>query len=189
MNVRITPTAIPDVLIIEPRIFSDPRGCFLETYHLERYSESGIPGTFVQDNVSFSVRNVLRGFHYQLRRPQAKLVMVLRGKIFDVAVDIRVGSPTFGRWASTVLSTENAHQIFIPEGFAHGFCVLSHTATVLYKCTDFYTPSEERGVRWDDPRLSVPWPVRAPILSPKDAGYPTLDTMPLEDLPVYGRRS
>ena len=182
---RITPTELPGVLIVEPRIFWDNRGHFLETFHGERYCEHGLRENFVQDNLSFSNRGVLRGLHYQIGRPQGKLVMVPDGEIYDVAVDIRVGSPHFGEWAGVRLSSVGCRQIFIPAGFAHGFCVISETASVIYKCTDYYSPADERGIRWDDPGLSIAWPVTDPIMSEKDRLYPTLSEVPAEDLPVY----
>lgn len=181
----VTPTSLPEVLLIEPRIFNDQRGFFFESYHGERYPAQGLPARFVQDNVSHSKCGVLRGLHYQLGNPQGKLIMVMAGEICDVAVDVRRGSPTFGRWVATTLSSRNCLQLYIPEGFAHGFCVLSETATVLYKCTAYYTPAEERTIRWDDPALSIAWPVADPILSEKDARAPTLASMPPGDLPLF----
>lgn len=186
ISMNITKTKLSGVLITEPRIFEDHRGHFLETYHAERYREAGnLSLTFVQDNISNSTRNVLRGLHYQLGRPQAKLVMALSGKIFDVAVDIRRNSPTFGQWLGITLSSENYRQIFIPEGFAHGFCVLSETATVFYKCSDYYAPQEERGIVWNDPGLAIEWPVVDANISKKDARYPTLDAVPRNELPIF----
>jgi dTDP-4-dehydrorhamnose 3,5-epimerase len=146
----VTPTPLPGVLVVEPKIFGDSRGFFLETWHAERYREAGIAASFVQDNVSFSRRGVLRGLHFQRPNDQAKLVAVLEGEVFDVAIDVRVGSPHFGKSTSVVLSGENKRQIFIPEGFAHGFCVLSESADVFYKCSDFYHPGDERAVLWND---------------------------------------
>jgi len=181
----VTSTDIPEVLLIKPRIFSDNRGHFFESYHVGRYLENGIPARFVQDNISRSKHNVVRGLHYQIGRPQGKLVMVVEGRIFDVAVDIRRGSPTFGRWVGVELSSENCLQIYIPEGFAHGFCTLSETAAVFYKCTEYYAPAEERTIRWDDPALSIAWPVSEPILSEKDRGAPTLSSMSPSDLPLF----
>jgi dTDP-4-dehydrorhamnose 3,5-epimerase len=181
----ITPTRIPEVLLIEPRIFRDHRGHFLQSYHLGSYLEHGIPERFVQDNISHSRRHVLRGLHYQLGRPQGKLVTAVSGEIFDVAVDIRRGSPTFGRWVAVTLSAENCRQVYIPEGFAHGLCVLSESATVYYKCTDYYAPAEERSIRWDDPDLAIPWPISVPILSEKDHNCPTLSSMSVDDLPRF----
>jgi dTDP-4-dehydrorhamnose 3,5-epimerase len=183
---RVIGTELPEVVVIEPNVFHDQRGYLFETYQARRYAEHGLPQVFVQDNLSFSRRGVLRGLHYQLGQPQAKLVMVLSGEVYDVAVDIRKGSPTFGRWVGMILSSDNQRQIFVPQGFAHGFRVISETATVLYKCTDYYAPKEERGIRWNDPLLKIEWSVREPILSEKDGNYPTLETINAEDLPRYG---
>ena len=174
------------VLMVEPAVFEDPRGYFLETYHAGKYAEGGITGPFVQDNFSRSVRGTLRGLHYQLQHAQGKLVMALEGRIFDVAVDIRKGSPTFGQWIGAELSGENKHQLYIPPGFAHGFCVLSETAGVLYKCTDVYSPQDERGIIWNDPTLGIQWPVDDPLLSRKDGAYKRLMDM-MNELPAYGR--
>jgi dTDP-4-dehydrorhamnose 3,5-epimerase len=185
---KITRTQLADVLLIEPRIFEDNRGLFHEAYHFQRYAEHGVPASFVQDNISCSTRGVLRGLHYQLGRPQGKLIIAIQGKIFDVAIDIRRGSPTFGKWVGMTLAAENYFQVYIPEGFAHGFCVLSETATVLYKCTDYYAPAEERGIRWDDPTLAINWPVAEPILSQKDGAYPTLDSLAADQLPTFKAR-
>ena len=179
---------IPDLIVLEPRVFADNRGHFLETFQAERYLEHGIPERFVQDNLSFSEGGVLRGLHYQLGRPQGKLVYVVQGEVYDVAVDIRYGSPTFGRCMGIVLSSENYRQIYIPEGFAHGFCVLSESAVVLYKCTDYYVPKEERGVCWDDPSLNIAWPVPNPLLSEKDRTYPFLKDIAVAQLPRFGNR-
>ena len=154
-----------EVVIIEPKIIRDHRGFFLEIYRENTYRESGIPDRFVQDNYSYSTKHVLRGLHYQLGKPQGKLVWAAQGEIFDVAVDIRKGSPTFGKWEGQWLSDENQRQLYIPPGFAHGFCVTSEYAVVIYKCTRYYAPKEERGVRWDDPRLAIGWPLREPIMS------------------------
>jgi len=172
---RFVPAAVPDVVLVEPDVFRDARGFFLETFHEEKYRKGGIAGPFVQDNHSRSARGTLRGLHAQLRRPQGKLVRAIRGEVFDVAVDIRKSSPTFGKWVATVLSGENFRQVFVPPGFAHGFCVLSEMAEVEYKCTDFYVPEDEIGIRWDDPGLGIPWPIREPLLSPKDAALPLLE--------------
>lgn len=171
---KFLPTALPEVIVVEPDVFKDERGFFLETWHQERYREGGLPETFVQDNHSFSVRNVLRGLHAQLRHPQGKLVGVVVGEIFDVAVDIRPGSPTFGKWVGEILSGENFRQLWIPPGFAHGFCVLSETAHVLYKCTELYRREDEVGVLWSDPDIGIEWPVREPLLSEKDRIASTL---------------
>jgi len=175
--VRVSPTALPGVLLVEPRVFRDPRGFFLETYHRDKYAEHGIPAGFVQDNHSHSERSTLRGLHAQVTRPQGKLVRAVRGEMFDVAVDIRVGSPSFGRWAGALLSGSNFHQLYIPPGFAHGFCVLSDEVDVEYKCTDFYEPGDEISVAWNDPELGIEWPIREPILSEKDRLAPRLSQL------------
>jgi len=176
-------TALPEVRLLTPDVFRDRRGFFLETYSQRRYGALGIEKTFVQDNYSHSVRGTVRGLHYQRRRPQAKLIGVLWGTIYDVAVDLRRGSPTWGRWVGQVLSEENRCQLYIPEGFAHGFAVLSESADVLYKCTDYYDPADDLGVRWSDPRIGVSWPVAEPLLSDKDSGLPLLRDIPPERLP------
>jgi dTDP-4-dehydrorhamnose 3,5-epimerase len=180
-------TALPGVCILEPRVFGDNRGYFLEFYSERAFSELGISHRFVQDNHSRSSSNVLRGLHYQIGRPQAKMVRVIQGTVYDVAVDIRRGSPTFGRWIGEILSAENKRMLFIPEGFAHGFYVISDTAEFIYKCSDFYSPADERGVIWKDPDLKIDWPLqgRTPALSGKDQAYGTLATRPEKDLPVY----
>ncbi len=165
---KVTRTEIEDVLLIEPNVFEDPRGFFFESYNQRLYEEHGIDVRFVQDNHSRSVRNTLRGLHYQVNPGQAKLVRVIIGEVFDVAVDIRYGSPNFGQWVGHYLSAENKRQMFIPVGFAHGFCVTSEVAEFEYKCSDFYSPPDERGILWDDPDLGIEWPVTAPILSEKD---------------------
>jgi dTDP-4-dehydrorhamnose 3,5-epimerase len=171
---NVIPTALPGLLVVEPRIFRDERGLFFESYHEERYRSLGIAARFVQDNQSHSLRGVLRGLHYQLGRPQAKLVQCLSGEVFDVAVDIRRGSPTFGRWVGEMLSAENRKQLFIPEGFAHGFYVVSEAADFHYKCSDFYAPAEERGIRWDDPDLAIAWPQGPRMVHARDAAFPLL---------------
>ncbi|MFL5311208.1 MAG: dTDP-4-dehydrorhamnose 3,5-epimerase [Myxococcales bacterium] len=171
---RILNTDLPGVLLVEPDVFRDGRGYFLETFHERKYREAGIPHSFVQDNQSRSIRGTLRGLHAQLRKQQGKLVRALQGEIFDVAVDIRPGSPTFGKWTGTKLSGDDFRQLFIPPGFAHGFCVLSETAEVAYKCTDFYDRADEIGLRWNDPAVGIAWPIRDPLLSQKDAELPTL---------------
>ncbi|HEX4386980.1 MAG TPA: dTDP-4-dehydrorhamnose 3,5-epimerase [Myxococcales bacterium] len=163
---------LPGVIVIEPDVFRDARGFFLETFHAQRYRDNGIPFDFVQDNQSKSVRGTLRGLHAQRQRPQGKLVRVIRGEIFDVAVDIRPGSKTFGKYVGAVLSDENFRQIFVPPGYAHGFCVTSETAEVEYKCTAFYDRSDEIGARWDT--AGIEWPVSQPLISPKDALLPSL---------------
>ncbi len=171
---NITKTSLPGVLILEPRVFGDDRGFFMETYNAARFREHDLPETFVQDNHSRSARGVLRGLHYQLPNAQGKLVRAVRGTIFDVAADIRKGSPTFGMWVGVELSEENRRQIWVPEGFAHGFCVLSETADVVYKCTALYDGPNDRVIRWNDPELGIEWPITNPLLSPKDADAPTL---------------
>ncbi len=165
-------TDLPGVVIVEPDVFRDSRGFFLETFHAERYRQGGIPYDFLQDNHSRSVRGTLRGLHAQRRRPQGKLVRAARGEIFDVAVDIRPGSPTFGKWVGARLTEESFRQMFIPPGFAHGFCVLSDIAEVEYKCSDFYDRADEIGARWDS--AGIEWPIKDPLLSPKDSALPTL---------------
>jgi dTDP-4-dehydrorhamnose 3,5-epimerase len=182
---NILPTTLPDVVIIEPKVFGDPRGFFMETWNRPRYEAAGLPGDFVQDNVSLSRRGVLRGLHYQRPFPQGKLLSVLDGAIFDVAVDIRRGSPTFGRWVGEVLSSTNRRQLYVPPGFAHGFCVLSAMALVMYKCTETYHPEADRGVRWDDPRIGVEWPITDPAVSEKDGRAPLLNAIAPDDLPEY----
>jgi dTDP-4-dehydrorhamnose 3,5-epimerase len=179
-------TVLPGVLIIEPKAFGDERGFFLETYQARRYQEAGIAQFFVQDNHSRSRRGVLRGLHYQLRQPQGKLVQVTRGEVFDVAVDVRLGSPTFGRCASAMLDDREHRQLYIPPGFAHGFCVLSEAADVIYKCTDYYHAESEQGILWDDPQLAIDWPLREVQLSSKDAANPPLAELPSDRLPRYG---
>lgn len=170
---QITTSALHGLMIIQPKIFQDNRGYFYEVFQQKRYEEMGIPA-FVQDNFSRSTRNVLRGLHYQLPNPQGKLVYVTRGSVWDVAVDIRKSSPTFGQWFGITLSDENHTQLYIPPGFAHGFCVLSDEADFHYKCTDYYTPGAEQGIAWNDTTLNIPWPVQHPVLSPKDEIFPFL---------------
>lgn len=182
MNVKETPLA--GLLVIEPKVFRDGRGFFWETYHARRYAEAGITGPFVQDNASRSVRSTLRGLHYQLKRPQGKLVWVVRGEVFDVAVDIRKTSPTFGKWYGERLSGEEPKQLYIPPGFAHGFCVLSDSADFMYKCTNLYAPEDERGVLWNDPDIRIKWPVSEPLLSTKDMQFLALKAVHREDLPA-----
>ncbi len=181
----IRSTNLPEIIIIETDAFRDNRGKFIETYQAQRYLDHGIPNRFVQDNVSYSSRGVLRGLHYQLGRPQGKLVWVVQGQIYDVAVDIRRSSPSFEKWESVTLSSENHLQIYIPEGFAHGFCVTSETAIVAYKCTDFYSPKDERCILWNDPSLNIVWPIDKPILSEKDSSYPTLGMIDKSNLPKF----
>lgn len=169
---RFVSTAIPEVIAIEPQVFGDERGFFLETYHRARFSAAGIHAEFVQDNHSRSVQGTLRGLHYQIQQAQGKLVRVVQGAVFDVAVDLRRSSPTFGRWVGEVLSAENKRQLWVPPGFAHGFYVLSDSADFVYKCTELYAPEHERCVRWDDADLAIDWPLldgTAPLVSAKDA--------------------
>ena len=167
MNVRATP--LPGVLVLEPKVFRDDRGFFAETFSTKTLAGSGIPSHFGQDNHSRSTKGVLRGLHYQLRSPQGKLVHAARGKIFDVAVDIRLGSPNFGRWFGEELSDENLFSMWIPPGFAHGFCVMSDVADVIYKCTTLYDPADDRGVAWNDKSVGITWPEANPIVSAKDS--------------------
>jgi dTDP-4-dehydrorhamnose 3,5-epimerase len=172
--VRVVETGLAGVLIVEPDVHSDPRGFFFETYHSEKYAAYGIVGPFVQDNHSRSAGGTLRGLHLQLRRPQGKLVRVIEGEVYDVAVDVRRGSPTFARWVAVTLSADNFRQCYIPPGFAHGFCVVSPIAQIEYKCTDLYDPQGELGIAWNDPALAIPWPVQDPLLSVRDQHQPTL---------------
>jgi dTDP-4-dehydrorhamnose 3,5-epimerase len=182
---RVTETSLKGVMLVEIDVFPDPRGFFLEVCHAKKYAAGGIPGPFIQSNFSRSVRGTLRGLHYQIKHAQGKLVSVVEGRVFDVAVDIRRGSPTFSKWFGAELSVENRRQLYIPIGFAHGFCVLSETAGMIYNCTDFYSPQDERGIIWNDPVLGINWPISHPLLSAKDQSYKTLAEMAGE-LPVYG---
>jgi len=178
-------TSLPGCIVIEPQVFGDSRGFFYESYNEAKYRDAGIDRKFVQSNVSRSARGVLRGLHYQWPRPQGKLVSVLEGEVYDVAVDIRRGSPTFGQWAGVMLTAENHRHFWIPEGFAHGFCVVSDYATFSYQCTDLYDAKADGGVRWDDPAIGIDWPVTEPLLSDKDMKAPLLaDVMPGR-LPEY----
>jgi dTDP-4-dehydrorhamnose 3,5-epimerase len=180
---KVTPTAHPEVLLVEMDVFEDARGFFMETFHAARFAAAGLPVSFVQDNHSRSIAGVLRGLHYQLRQPQGKLMRVVCGRVFDVAVDIRQGSPRFGQWVGIELSEQNRHQLYIPPGFAHGFCVLSERADFLYKCTELYAPGDEYGIAWDDPGLAIDWPPMEYLLSEKDRHFPRLQDS--EHLPVY----
>jgi dTDP-4-dehydrorhamnose 3,5-epimerase len=186
--VRFVPTALAGVLIVEPDVQTDARGYFLETYHAEKYRAGGIEGPFVQDNRSRSVVGTVRGLHLQPKRPQGKLVHVVEGEVFDVAVDVRRGSPTFGRWIGIVLSADNLKQCYIPPGFAHGFAVTSPTAVVEYKCTDLYDRATEIGIAWDDPHLAIAWPVADPILSDRDRRHRTLGEL-TDHLPIWTART
>ncbi len=178
-------TEFEGLLVLEPTVFSDARGFLLETWNQPRYAAAGVPAPMVQDNLSRSVQGVVRGLHFQNPRSQAKLVFVLEGEIFDVAVDVRRGSPTFGRWFSVRLSAENKRQLYIPVGFAHGFGVLSSTALVSYKCSDVYQPEAEMTIFWNDPRLAIDWPISNPIVSPRDSAAPTIDAIPPARLPTW----
>ena len=179
---NIISTKLAGVQIIEPKIFGDDRGFFLETWNEQKYQENGLNVSFVQDNMSFSRRGTLRGLHYQNPQPQGKLVSVLDGEVFDVAVDIRHGSKTFGEWVGVTLSGENKRQFYVPPGFAHGFCVTSDTALFAYKCTDFYNPQTEGNLCWNDPDLGIVWPIQHPVLSTKDAAAPRLKDIPPQRL-------
>jgi dTDP-4-dehydrorhamnose 3,5-epimerase len=182
--VKFAATEVPGVILIEPDVFRDTRGFFLETYHQKKYVEGGVPGTFVQDNHSRSVQGTLRGLHAQLRRPQGKLVRAVDGEMFDVAVDIRRGSPTFRRSVGVLLSGDNLRQLYIPPGFAHGFCVLSPSVHVEYKCTESYDPADEISILWNDPDLAIPWPITKPLVSAKDSQAPRLQDL-LDRLPPF----
>ena len=188
---RITPLAIPEVLLVEPRVFADQRGSFAEVYNRRAFAAAGIDRDWVQDNSSRSLRGVLRGLHYQLAHPQAKLVHCSSGAVFDVAVDVRRGSPTFGRWVGEWLSDANRRAMFIPEGFAHGFLVGSDGADFHYLCSDFYAPEDERGIAWDCPGIADDWPLAgmAPVLSERDRRHAPLARVPVADLPAHGERS
>ncbi len=184
MTLEVVPTDLPGVLVLQPRVFRDARGFFLETYSARAYREAGIPAEFVQDNFSRSARGTLRGLHFQEPDAQGKLCSVSRGKVWDVAVDVRRGSPTFGKWTAVELDDVSLRRIWIPPGFAHGFCVVSDVADFHYKCTAPYAPASERAVRWDDPALAIPWPLaEAPVLSARDAAAPLLADAPV--LPAY----
>ncbi len=182
---KVAAAAIPGLLIIEPAVHGDDRGYFMESYSRDRYADAGIPGEFVQDNVSLSARGILRGLHLQHPNDQGKLCFVLEGEVFDVAVDVRVGSPTFGRWEGVKLSSENKRHLYIPPGFTHGFCVLSEQAMFAYKCTDFYAGPSEIGIAWNDPAIGIDWPIQSPHLSAKDQQNRLLADIPTDSLPRY----
>lgn len=182
---NVTATRLPGVLLIEPRVFGDARGYFFESWSAARYAEAGVPGPFVQDNISRSRRGILRGLHLQNPHAQGKLVSALEGEVFDVAVDVRAGSPTFGQWVGALLSADNHHQLWVPPGFAHGFCVLSENAVFHYKCTDAYHPECELSVAWDDPAIGIAWPIAEPTLNDKDRSGLRLADIPRDRLPVY----
>ena len=181
-------TSLPDVWELQPKVFQDARGFFTETYNQNRFSELGILEIFVQDNHSRSRKGTLRGLHYQLRHAQAKICRVIEGEALDVAVDVRFGSPTFGKWASVVLSAEKKNQIYIPAGFAHGFLARTDTVQFLYKCSDFYDPGDEHGIIWNDPGLAIPWGFSNPVISEKDAMHPALAATPPDSLPRYSKK-
>jgi dTDP-4-dehydrorhamnose 3,5-epimerase len=183
--VNVVETDLPGVLIVEPKVFGDERGFFMETWNGRRYEDAGLPDRFVQDNLSYSSYGVLRGLHFQNPQPQGKLVSVLRGEVFDVAVDIRVGSPSFGRWTGVTLSDTNKRQFYVPEDFAHGFVVTSEAALFFYKCTNYYAPSSEGIILWNDPEIGIEWPTDAPILSDRDRAAPPLHEIPEGSLPRY----
>ncbi len=186
---NITETKLPGVLLIEPKAFVDERGFFMETWNRTRYEGFGVPTDFVQDNLSYSTKGVLRGLHFQYPNSQGKLVSVLQGEVFDVAVDIRLGSPTFGQWVGTTLSAENKRHLYVPEGFAHGFVVTREEALFSYKCTAYYSPEAEHSLLWEDPELGIDWPIEAPVLSRKDGFALRLSEMPPEKLPRYAESS
>jgi dTDP-4-dehydrorhamnose 3,5-epimerase len=171
---KVRATNLPEVLVLEPRVFRDARGFFVETFSTADLAGTSIPDRFAQDNHSRSTRDVLRGLHYQLSRPQGKLIHVVRGRIYDIAVDIRRGSPTFARWVGFELTDENLYSLWIPPGFAHGFCVLSDVADVVYKCTTLYDAADDRGIAWNDPQIAIEWPTPSPIVSEKDSAHPRL---------------
>lgn len=182
---NIIQTELDGVLLVEPDVYGDQRGYFMETYSRKRYSYYNIMAEFIQDNLSFSGKGILRGLHYQLNYPQAKLVQVLKGEVFDVAVDIRVGSKTFGQWYGACLSECNRRQLYIPGGFAHGFCVTGDGALFHYKCSDYYHPEDEHGILWSDNGLNITWPCSDPVLSEKDQAYDMLKNIHLDCLPAY----
>ena len=185
MRLDVQKTDIPGVLIFSPKVYNDDRGFFMETYNKELYKDAGLGCHFVQDNYSHSTKGTLRGLHYQLPHTQGKLISVIWGEIFDVAVDIRKGSPTFGKWVGLSLSDKNRKQLFVPEGLAHGFCVISEKADVMYKCTDTYAPEADKGVLWSDPEIGIEWPIESSIISAKDEKLPLLSQVPDEQLPEY----
>ncbi len=178
-------TSLPGVYELRPKIFGDARGFFMETYHRTKFADLGIRDTFVQDNHSCSAKGTLRGLHYQLQHPQAKLCRVVEGEALDLVVDIRVGSPQFGKWTSVLLSATIQNQIYVPAGFAHGFLALTNSVQFLYKCSDFYDPGDERGILWNDPDLNINWGISSPIVSEKDAKNPRLGEVPPRYLPAY----
>ena len=179
---QFLPTKIPDLILVGVPKFGDHRGFFMETYHEQKFSDGGISAIFIQDNHASSQKNILRGLHYQLKFPQGKLIRCIQGEILDIAVDIRKSSPTFGQWVGEILSSENARQLYVPPGFAHGYVVRSDNAEVEYKCTELYHPEDEYGILWNDPELAIHWPVKNPIVSSKDQAFKRLSEIPIEDL-------
>lgn len=186
---KVVETRLPGAVVIEPAVFGDARGWFYESFNARKFADAGLDLRFVQSNVSRSAHGVLRGLHYQWPNPQGKLVSVLEGEVYDVAVDIRAGSPTFGQWAAAILSADNRRHFWIPEGFAHGFAVLSEHATFAYQCTALYDAAADAGIRWNDASLAIDWPIARPSLSDKDAKAPFLADVPRERLPVYSAMS
>jgi dTDP-4-dehydrorhamnose 3,5-epimerase len=186
VSVRFIPTRIPQVILCEHDLFADPRGFFEEVWRQSEFEAAGM-GPFVQSNRSRSARGVIRGLHYQLRHPQGKLICVMSGTIYDVALDLRRGAPTFGQWVGLTLSATDGRQLYVPPGFAHGFCVVSESADVLYLCTEYYLPKDERGVLWSDSLLAIPWPTDTPVVSERDARLPRLSSVPDDDLPRYAQ--
>jgi len=185
---KITELQPAGVLLIEPDVYGDERGFFMETYRQDKYHDAGMHCRFVQDNFSSSIQGSIRGLHFQIQYPQAKLVQAAYGEIYDVAIDIRPGSPSFGRYAGVSLSAKNRRQLFVPEGFAHGFCVLGETACVMYKCSDYYHPEDEMGILWNDPEIGIKWPVTSPIVSAKDSAHLPLSGLSAAQLPVLPGR-
>ena len=184
---RAIETHLPGIVVLEPAVYGDERGFFMEAWNKQRYGSLGVPLDFVQDNLSYSAKGVLRGLHFQNPNAQGKLISVLQGEVFDVAVDVRVGSPTFGEWVGVTLSAQSKRQLYIPEGFAHGFLVTSEAALFSYKCTDYYNPEREHSLLWNDPGLGIDWPLKSPVLSKKDSSAPRLAEIPTEKLPRYDR--
>lgn len=182
---KVVETELPGVSVLQPLVYGDERGFFMETWNKTRYEWLGIPTDFVQDNLSYSTRGVLRGLHFQNPNAQGKLTSVVRGEVFDVVVDVRVGAPTFGQWVGVTLSSENKRQLYVPEGFAHGFVVTGEEALYSYKCTAYYDPEAEHSLRWNDPDLGIDWPVEIPVLSAKDGSAPRLSEIPKGKLPRY----
>lgn len=186
---KITHTRLPGVILLQPNRHTDPRGFFVESFHVDRYADAGIPTSFVQDNHSHSSRGVLRGLHFQRQRPQGKLLWVLSGEVYDAVVDVRRGSPTFGRWEGVTLDSKHYQQLYVPPGFAHGFCVLSESVDFVYKCTQYYDAHDEAGIAWNDPDIGIEWPISTPSLSDKDRRHPCLHEIEPAQLPSYATDS